>query len=101
MILIETARRWTGLAVETARWWTGPAVETARRWTGPAVSNLCIALPGQRFKIQADASGKRDFYAEKSQKSAENLPLASMLNDRAFTGFALKVGAEICRNLPA
>jgi len=59
-------------------------------------------LPGQRFKNQADASGKRDFYAQKSQKSAENLPLASMLNDRAFTGFALKVmGAEICRNLPA
>ena len=24
-----------------------------------------------------------------------------MLNHRAFTGFALKVGAEICRNLPA
>jgi hypothetical protein len=24
-----------------------------------------------------------------------------MLNDKAFTGFALKVGAEICRNLPA
>jgi len=24
-----------------------------------------------------------------------------MLNDRAFTGFALKVGAEICGNLPA
>jgi hypothetical protein len=24
-----------------------------------------------------------------------------MLNDMAFTGFALKVGAEICRNLPA
>jgi hypothetical protein len=24
-----------------------------------------------------------------------------MLNDRAFIGFALKVRAEICRNLPA
>ena len=58
-------------------------------------------LPGQRFKNQADASGKRDFYAQKSQKSAENVPLASMLSDRAFTGFALKVEAEICRNWSA
>ena len=58
-------------------------------------------LPGHRFKNQADASRKCDFYAQKSHKSAENLSLASMVNDRAFTGFALKVGAEICRNLPA
>ena len=52
------------------------------------------SLPGQRFKNQADTSGKRAFYAQKSQKSVENLPLASILNERAFTGFALKVERE-------
>jgi len=52
------------------------------------------SLPGQRFENQADASRKRDFYAQKSQKSAENLPLAPISNDRAFNGFALKVERE-------
>jgi hypothetical protein len=34
---------------------------------------------------------KLDFYAQKSKKSAVNLPLAPILNDSAFLGFALKV----------
>jgi len=56
-----------------------------------SVTLLLYALPGQRFENRADASSKLDFYAQKSQKSAVNLPLAPILNDRAFPGFALKV----------
>ena len=34
----------------------------------PVCCIFLYTLPGQRFKIQADASGKRDFYAEKKSK---------------------------------